>query len=122
MSRSLLMVVWNSTVGSSVSSGIVRARADGRPRAAVDELHRRHREDVARHHPRGHRGRNRLRVLGFEVDLHEVRIAVGRRGDAVDHADQHAVVLDVGSLRQAVADVDQIGDHPDVRHRAGLST
>ena len=43
--------------------------------------------------------------------MDEVRITVGRRGDIVDHADQHPVVLHVGSLRQAVTDIDQGGHH-----------
>ena len=34
--------------------------------------------------------------------------------DAVDHADEHAVILHIGFLREAVAHVDQIGDHPHV--------
>ena len=84
-------------------------------RALVDELNRRHGEDIAWHHTRGHTRRNRLCVFGFEVDVDEVRIAVGSRRDAVNHTDEHAVIFNVGLLRQAVADVDEVGHHPDIR-------
>nr|WP_249267299.1 hypothetical protein [Mycobacterium malmoense] len=43
-----------------------------------------------------------------------VRFAVRGGDDAVDHADKDAVVFDVRLLREAVADVHQVGDHPHV--------
>lgn len=83
-------------------------------RAAVDELHRRDREHVAGHHARGHRARDVLGVFGFEVDVHVVRFAVGRRDDVVDGADEQPVVFDIGPRRQPIAHVRQLRDDADV--------
>ncbi len=92
------------------------AGGDGCARpAGVDELHRRHREDVAGHHACGHCVGDGRRVFGFEVDVHEVGVAVGGRDDFVDHPDEHAVILHVGPLGKSVADVHQRGHHRDAR-------
>ncbi|GLE52356.1 hypothetical protein ATCCBAA256_19250 [Mycobacterium montefiorense] len=96
----------------------VGARPDRRARALLVsgayQLHRRHGEHIARHHSGGYGRRNRLGELFFEIDVDVVGFSVGRGNHVVDHPDEHAVILDVRLLRQTVADVDQIGDHPNV--------
>ncbi len=54
--------------------------------------------------------------------MDEVGVAVGGRDDIVDHPDEYAVILDVGPLRQTVADIDQGGHHrhPGIQPPGGL--
>ena len=42
--------------------------------------------------------------------MDEVGFPVGCGNDATDRPDEHAVVLDVGLLRESVANVEQVGD------------
>ena len=94
--------------------GDVLACADSRSGTVAHQLNRRHGENVAGDHSRRHRNRNGLGVFGFQIDLDVVRLSIGRGNDVIDHSNDHAVIFDVGFLREPVADINQIGDHAHV--------
>ncbi|SIK65989.1 Uncharacterised protein [Mycobacteroides abscessus subsp. abscessus] len=91
-----------------------RSVDDRGARPMIDQLHRGHRENVAGHDPGGDRARNCMCQSGFQIDVNDVGPATLRRGQVVHRAHEHTLELDVGLGGQTVADVGQLGDHPDV--------